>query len=92
MTEQDETVDDRLERLARATSSLRARPGLSDRVMLAVQSASRPGWWDSVVLSARAGFVVAVVAAAAAVALAVQSDWAVTEASAVAYGAVEVGW
>ena len=44
MTEQPETVDGRLERLAQATSSLRARPGFQDRVMLAVQSAAAPGW------------------------------------------------
>mgnify|MGYP001117860208 CR=1 FL=1 len=92
MTDAHETVDERLERLARATSGLQARPGFADRVMLAVQATAAPGWLESVTLSARAGLAVAMLAVAAAVAVAVQSDLMLTEASAVAYGAMEVSW
>jgi hypothetical protein len=92
MIRRHETVDERLERLAQATEGLRARPGFADRVMLAVQGAPQLGWLESVVLSARAGFAVAVLAAVVALGLAIQSDGVATEASAVAYGAVEVGW
>jgi hypothetical protein len=92
MTEQYETVDERLERLAQATSGLRARSDFADRVMLAVGASSAPSWLESVSSSARTGILVAVLAAAAAVALAAKSDLAANEASAVAYGAMEVEW
>ena len=92
MSEQHETVDERLERLAQSTSGLRARPGFQARVMLAVQSAAAPGWLESAVLSARAAFAVAVLSAAAAVALALQTDAAATETSAAAYTALGIDW
>jgi len=92
MTEQPETVDDRLKRLAQATSGLRARPGFQARVMLAVQSAAAPGWLESAVLSARIAFAVALLTATAAIALALQTDAAAIETSAAAYTAVGLGW
>ena len=92
MTEQHETVDERLERLAQATSGLRARSDFTDRVMLAATATSAPGWLESVSSAARTGLVVAVLAAAAAVAWAAKSDLAANEASAVAYGAMEIDW
>jgi hypothetical protein len=92
MTEAHDKVDERLERLAQATAGLRARPGFTDRVLLAARASAPPGWLESVTLSARAGLAVAVLAVAAAFAVAVQSDLEVTEASAVAYGAMEIPW
>ena len=92
MTETDETIDARLQRLADATSGLHARPGFAERVLVAAQAAAKPMWLDSITMSARSVFAVAVLAAAAALTLAVRSDWAATEASAVAYGTMEVDW
>jgi len=92
MTDQPETIDQRLERLARATDRLRAPSGFTGRVMLAVQAASSPGWLESVSLSARSALPVVFLAVVAALVVAVQSDREVTEASAVAYGAVEMPW
>jgi hypothetical protein len=92
MTEAHETVDERLERLAQATAGLRAGPGFTDRVMLAAQASAQPGWLESVTLSARAGLAVAVLAVAAVLVVAVESDLEMTEASAVAYGAMEIPW
>ena len=92
MTDQQETADERLERLTQATAGIRARSGFTERVMLAAQAASAPGWLESAALSAKAVFAVAVLTAAAAVTLAVQSDLATTEASAAAYTAMEIDW
>ena len=92
MTEQPETIDQRLERLARATDQLRAPSGFTNRVMLAVQTSSSPGWLESVSLSARSALPVVFLAMVAALVLAVQTDRAVTEASAVAYGTMELPW
>ena len=92
MTEQRESIDQRLDRLARATRGLGARPGFTDRVMLAAQAASAPGWLEAVALSARGAVAVALVAVVTAVVFAVQSDQAATEASAAAYGALELPW
>lgn len=92
MTLAHDQVDERLARLAQATASLRARPGFTQRVLLAAQAAAQPGWLESVALSARVGLAVAVLAVAATVAVAVESDLEATEASAVAYGAMEIPW
>lgn len=92
MTPHGQDVDARLEMLAQATASVRARPDLTDRVMLAVDRAVRPSWLESVVLSARTGFMVAALVAAAAVVLAWQSESQAVEAQAVAYGAMGIEW
>ena len=85
-------VEERLERLARATQDVRPRAGFADRVMQAVQARPATGWIESVATSWRGVFAVAALAAIAAVGLAVQTERAETEASAVAFGAVELEW
>ena len=92
MTDQYEDVDERLERLARATSGLHARAGMRDRILLAAQATAVPGWLEAVTMSAKAGLAVAILAVAAAVTIAVQSERLADEASAVAYGALELSW
>jgi hypothetical protein len=92
MTEQRQDVEVRLEMLARATDGVRAWPDLADRVMLAVARTARPSWLESVTLTARTGFLVAMFAAAAAVVLAWQSESQAVEAQAVAYGAMGIEW
>jgi hypothetical protein len=82
----------RFDRLARATQDLRARPGFSARVMQAVQAEPTLGWIESVATNWRAVVAVAALAATTAVGVAVQIDEAETEASAVAFGAVEMQW
>jgi hypothetical protein len=92
MTETDQTIDAELQHLANATAGLRARPGFSERVLVAAQAAQAPMWLESITSSARGVLAVAVLAAVAALTLAVHSDWAATEASALAYGTMEVDW
>ena len=93
MTKQTQDVEAGLETLARATDGLRARPELGARIMLAVErAAARPSWLESVTLSARTGFAVAVFAAAVAVVLAWHSEAQAVEAQAVAYGAMGIEW
>ncbi len=92
MTQTDETLDTKFQRLANATAELRARPGFTERVMVAAEAANAPLWLESVAVSARSVFAVAVLVAVSALGLAVHSDWAATEASAVAFGTMEVDW
>jgi hypothetical protein len=92
MTVDTRDVEARFETLARATDGLRARPELGARILLAVERARRPSWLESVTLSARTGFAVAVFAAAAALVLAWHSDAQAVEAQAVAYGAMGIDW
>jgi hypothetical protein len=92
MTRTDETLDARFQRLTAATAELRARPGFTDRVMVAAEAATAPLWLESVSVSARSVFAVALLMAVSALGLAIYSDWAATEASAVAYGTMEVDW
>lgn len=91
MAEDLETVDERLARLGRATEGILPRPGFADRVMLAIEQ-SDLGWLDAALIAARPGVLAALVAAAAAVGLAVQTDRAATEAGAVAATAVGIDW
>ncbi|MBN1609166.1 MAG: hypothetical protein JW940_21230 [Polyangiaceae bacterium] len=92
MTVHTQDVEARLEKLARATDGLRARPELGARILSAVERTARPSWIESVTLSARAGFAVAVFAAAAAVVLAWHNEAQAVEAQAVAYGAMGIEW
>ena len=86
-----ETVDEKLARLGHATKGLLPGPGFTDRIMLAVEHADL-GWLDAALAAARPGIVAAVLAAAAAIALAVHTDRAATEARAVASTAVGIEW
>jgi hypothetical protein len=93
MTDHTQDLEAKLGSLARATDGLRARPGLSSRVLLAVERASvHPSWLESVTMSARTGFLIAAFATAAAIVVAWQSEARADEAQAVAYSAVGVEW
>ena len=92
MTRTEENLEARFQRLANATAELRARPGFAEQVMVAAETANAPLWLSSVTASARSVFAVAALVALSALGLAVHSDWAATEASAVAYGTMEVDW
>ncbi|MFC1642008.1 hypothetical protein ACFL5O_04875 [Myxococcota bacterium] len=87
-----ETMEERLERLSRATAGIRARSDFVQRVMRQTLAVSDPGWLESAVASARAVVALAILAAAAALTLAVHTERMATEASAVAYTAEGLDW
>jgi hypothetical protein len=93
----EESVDERLDRLARETASLKPRAGFNQRVMAAIQAeaaaASAPrgvSWLSGVAMSSRRVLITAALAAACGVALAAVGERSANESLAASYTAVEM--
>ena len=85
-----EDFAERLARLSSATQGLRPSAGFSARVMLAVNAAAAPSFFQSTWLSARRLLPLAVVTAALSVVWAVQVDGTVDDELASSYAALEL--
>ena len=89
-------IDERLERLAKATENVRPRADFTDRVMraaLAQKSVPAPSdWWSDVPRVARRLLPVAALAAAVGVVWAVHSSSDVDTAFADSFDTVELEW
>ena len=89
-------IDERLERLGRATQGVRPRPGFTAKVMsaaLAQAPAARTSdWWSDVPRVARRLLPVAAIAAAVGVVWAVRATSDVDTALADTYDTVELEW
>jgi hypothetical protein len=98
MIDREESIDDRMKRLAKATDSLRPRPGFEGHVMAAIQAEAfahlSPSWLSGVVLSSRRVLMTAALAAVAGLAVAAVGDRSANESLAAAYTAVqmEIDW
>ena len=88
----DLDLDERLGRLARASESIRARPGFNDEVMLAALSSAPAGLGVDLSRSLRRMVPLAVLAAALSVLWAVISEQGTDEAFAAADETVELEW
>lgn len=87
----EENLDQRLERLARATHELSARPGFRNRVLSAVKERA-PSWITWGLAPARRLLPVAALAAVAALLWAVQSERSIDDELAASYASVEIEW
>lgn len=94
MTDREESVDERMSRLARATEPLRPRPGFERSVMAAIQAEAlrAQGWLFSVVSASRRGLVTAALAAAAGLALAAAGERSADESLAASYTEVSASY
>lgn len=91
MTELEEDLDQRLERMASATDGIRPRPGFNQRVMLAVL-AEQPSLTEDLWSAARRLVPVALLAAVLGLVWAVESDRSVDDALALSDDTVELAW
>ena len=88
MTAEDD-MEARLARLGRATDDLRPSAAFSAKVMAAIDREQTPGVLPTLWISARRLLPIAAVAAACAVAWAVENQTTVDDALAVTYGSVD---
>jgi hypothetical protein len=91
MIESGESLDQELERLARATDGVHPRGGFNQRVMLRVL-AEQPGLVDDLWSAARRLVPVAVLAAVLGLVWAVEGDRSVDDALALSDDTVELSW
>jgi hypothetical protein len=91
MPDAHDSLDARLTRLADSTSALAPAPGFGARVLEAARAEQTPVWQLGVLSSARTAIGVALLAAAAALLLAVDSERAANAALAASYG-MEIEW
>jgi len=92
MTDIDDAIESRLSRLAAETKNVGPTPGFEARVHQALLTHQEATLWSGILRQGRLGIAAAVIAAAAAVVLAVQSERVYDSEVAVTYGAVELGW
>jgi len=85
-----EEIEQRLARIEGATNALRPSAGFSARVMLAIDQEAAPGFLETTWFSARRLLPVAALAAAMAVAWAVQVDGTVDDELATSYASMEL--
>jgi hypothetical protein len=90
MSEQD-PIEARLERLARATEGVTARPDFTARVISRLPR-NPVGWWSDLPKIARRVVPVAALVAAASVAWAVRSSFDADEALTDSYDVTEIEW
>jgi hypothetical protein len=92
MSERDESVEERLQRLADATRALHGSPGLQARVLQAIAAEAAPSWLAATTRASRKAIVAAALVATACAVFAVRDESVSDEASAVAYTALEIEW
>jgi hypothetical protein len=92
MIDEFEHVDDRLARLAHATSAIEPRPGFEGRVMQAVRRSAMSDWTIGLWRVGRYGLALSALAVAVATVFAVRGEAQDDEQQAVAYGTVDAEW
>jgi hypothetical protein len=92
MDEACRLVDDRLERLARATSNIQPRSGFEQCVLLAVLQSGTIDWRSGLWRFGRYGLVVSLVAVVLATVVEFQGASRDDELQAMSYGTVELEW
>lgn len=85
-------TDERLERLARMTQSIRPSPGFEQRVFLAVMQSGNFDWRAGLWRVGRYGLVLSLVAVVLATVFAVQGASRADEMQAMSYGTVDLEW
>ena len=85
-------VEDRLERLARATSAIEPRPDFERRVMQAVRRSAMGDWTIGLWRVGRYGLALSAAAVVVATFFAVRGSAQDDEQQAVAYGTVDAEW
>ncbi len=86
------TIEERLERLNRATQSIRPSPSFEQRVLLAVAQTASIDWRVGLWRLGRYGLVASLVAVALATVFAVQGASRAEEMQAMTYGTVDLEW
>jgi hypothetical protein len=92
MIDDFDDIDEKLERLARATSGIEPTPAFHGRVMAAVRLGATRDWRVGVWLVGRYGLAFAAIALTLATMLAAQGATQDDEIAATAYGTVELEW
>jgi hypothetical protein len=85
-------IDERLERLTRATQSIRPSPGFEQRVVLALLQRANLDWRAGLWRVGRYGLVLSLVAVVLATVFAVQGASRADEMQAMSYGTVDLEW
>jgi hypothetical protein len=92
MDESFETIEERFERLSRATEGVHPSSGFDQRVLLAVAQAASVDWRVGLWRLGRYGLVASLVAVALATVLAMQGASRADEMQATTYGTVDLEW
>ena len=92
MDEHSQPIDNRLERLALATMSIRPRSGFEDRVLAAVLQGLAIDWRAGLWRVGRYGLLLSLIAVTLATLAAVQGATRADELQAMTYGTVDLEW